>query len=165
MAAGVTFEPIQTHTFTGSQADVTFSSISQLYTHLFVLISAQLAITGYEYRFRFNGDTGSNYFSTRAGFTSTTATSNREDSLGYIGTYNSAGTLANVPDAVQAWIPYYTSTTFKKNMQIRSSGGGETTRISAFWNNTSAITSLSIVTGGQNLTAGSTVTLFGIAEA
>lgn len=166
MAAGRTFEPIATHTFTGSQTEITLSSLSQSYTHLFLLMSLQLPNEYADFYLRFNGDSGSNYANTRMGFSSSSRSSTRDNGADKLQImYATYGSLTDSPNVAEVWIPHYTNTNMQKNIQSRSAGGRETGRASGFWNSTSAINSITLLNGSLTYAAGSTITVFGIAEA
>ena len=82
MAAGRTYTPIARQTLTTSQAQITLSSIPQIYTDLILVFSGTLVSTDVLVM-RFNGDTGSNYSDTILEGNGSTAVSNRHSNYGY----------------------------------------------------------------------------------
>lgn len=166
-----TFEPIATYTLPSDTATYTFSNISQSYTHLYVVVNILSTSNGLDFYVRFNGDGGNNYATTKMGSSPSSRSTNRRDSapamqLFYVVSGASNGTWTGG----EIWIPYYTSTTFTKNIQATGGGKSETGMSSSFWNNTAAITSIGFAatdtfTTSPTLGAGTTFTLYGILKA
>lgn len=159
-----TYEPIQTQTLGTAVSSVTFSSIPQTYTDLFLTYNGTSGIS--DLPIRYNSDTGSNYSYTRLYGDGSGIYSDRATNLTYsaYGIGSSALTFATIQ------INNYSNTTTFKSLLGR---GGFTTSgyVSFFvsqWRSTAAITSITL--GGNtgfstNFSVGSTFTLFGIKAA
>ena len=158
-----TYEPIATVNINGVST-TTFSSISGTYTDL-VLIGAGITRgTANSLFIRFNSDTGSNYSYTQLVGNGTSASSSRATSQtgGMIG----AGTtgLSSTPTMLICQIQNYSNaTTYKTYLSRDTDSGGSTEAFVGLWRSTSAITSVTVYTGG-NWTGGD-LTLYGIKAA
>ena len=168
MAAGATYEPIQTYTTSGSAASVTFSSIPQTYTDLILVMQVGTSNSGYVI-VRANGDTdsASNYGNTRLTGDGSTASSGTNGGLS--GFYSSFGITSsstlNFITTLQ-FFNYANTTTFKTTLTRANLASSGTEAIVACRRSTSAITSLGITgTASVTFTNGSTFTLYGIAAA
>jgi len=161
-----TYEKIATTTLGSAQADVTFSTISGIYTDLVLTANVQLVSSGQSMLYQFNGDTASNYSLTIMKGNGTSATSDRRSNINY---QLVAGWDAGLPTSSSfataiVNIPNYSNTTINKTSVARGSNaaGGDVTATINLWRNTSAITSIKIYSGIGNLNTGSTFTLYGI---
>jgi hypothetical protein len=158
-----TYDSIATTTLGSSATTYTFSSIPQTYTDL-TLIFAGSATNNIN--LRFNGDTGSNYSTTRL-----TADGSGVGGVGsdrfsnatfIIGPYD-PGTVQ-----VSIWqIMGYSDST--KNKTAFAKGGGSTQGVAmdvGLWRNTNAITSVTVhIDGAYSMGAGSIISLYGIKAA
>ena len=61
MAAGSTYTPIATQTLSSSVSNITFSSISGIYTDLILIVNIAETPSIGSFVFRVNGDSGNNY--------------------------------------------------------------------------------------------------------
>lgn len=165
MAAGATYVPISTQTLGSASASVTFSSIPSTYTDL--VLECVFGVTaGTDLQLQFNGDTASNYSSTRVVANGTTAASTNTTSLTYI----QPRTPANQPSTVSTtWrinINSYANTTSNKTTISRYDSATVFTEADVgLWRSTSAITSLIVTANSSTFVTGSTFTLYGIAAA
>jgi hypothetical protein len=168
MAAGKTYEPIETQTLSSNTSTVTFSSVPQTYTDLIISVGnaaggdAALAL-------RFNGDTGTNYSSTHLtadgsnqGYVSYVSSNALQ--TGYFDYLDSSNTYGGIMN-----IQGYTNSNINKTVLVRggrvAAGAGLSLSV-GMWRNTAAITSISIVlANGGSINTGSTFTLYGIAAA
>jgi hypothetical protein len=160
----VTYEPIQTTTFTSGATSFTFSSISGTYTDLVLVASMQVTSATDAIYINFNSDTTSaNY-----GFTRLTAISTSAGTTG--------GALPQLADycpnatdfmPIVANIQNYSNATTWKNVVARWGNAGDATGVVALvWQNTAAITSITIKTASAtDIKTGSTFTLYGIKAA
>jgi hypothetical protein len=173
MAAGATFEPIATYTVPSDTNSYTFSSISSAYTHLYITCNIKSVAPGYglDYYMRLNGGT-SGYYTTRAGATTASRSSTRADNQGSLQMfYVAAGVNANEWTAGEIWIPFYTNTTFKKNVQILGGSAlSEVCKNGAYYDSTTAVSSVGFssdggFTGSAYIGAGSVFTIYGITKA
>ena len=168
MAAGSTYTPIATTTLTGTQANVTFSSIPSTYTDLRLVINVAGNGTYFPY-IQFNSDTGNNYSFTELLGNGTSASSGRISNYNLIQTYDVNTTTA--VDTLVTWdlMNYSNTTTYKTVLSRANNAGNGTNAIVALWRSTSAINSIlvGIIASGvtRNYTAGSTFTLYGITAA
>ena len=167
MAAGATYEPIATQTLSSGATSVTFSSISQSYTDLVLVCSAQGTNATDTLTLVFNGDTANNYSVTRLSGDGSSAGSQR---------YSNQPSMAiadYMPNStyffpVIAQIQNYSSGSVYKSVLSRTNAADNwVAAIVGMWRSTTAITSISVREAGGivNLKAGSTFTLYGIAAA
>lgn len=159
------YEQIATTVFSSNTGSLTFSSLPTGYKHLQIRLTAKHSSTGTGILLNFNGDTGNNYGFHYLLGNGSAVSSFGTGSIGYmvIDAMTSSTTTsafgAGVIDILDAF-----STT--KNKTIRSLGGGHNgsnTRIrldSGFWNNTAAITSITLNAG--DFVTGSRLSLYGI---
>jgi hypothetical protein len=161
-----TYTPIATFTATGSIANYTFSSIPGTYTDLRLVCSAFNSAGPDDLRLRFNSDTGTNYSATLLRG-SGSATVNAKDNnatympwLGYIST-GSGDVSTTLVD-----INSYSNTSVNKTLISRGNLASGFVNITAgMWRSTAAITSITLIGGGANITVNSTFTLYGIKAA
>ena len=166
------FESIATYTVGGTaQTSITFSSIPQTFKHLQLrtLVRSSTGASPENLAYvRFNSDTGNNYAHHFLLGTGAVAASTGQASIPYIPLIDSSnsGTLANVFAATVADILDYTNT--NKNTTARSlagidaNGSGAMFLCSGFWNNTAAVTSITIVPEKTSFVEFSSFALYGI---
>jgi hypothetical protein len=170
--ATTTYEPIATYTVPSAQASYTFSSIPQTYTDLVLIINMQSSYTGDSgngARLQFNGDTGNNYSDTNLRGNGSSASSYRLSSNSYIqlGLLPSSGggTPAGALGTGIAHIQNYSnSSTFKTVLGRTNNSYAFVEASVGMWRNPAPITSITYF-GDGNILAGSTFTLYGIANA
>ena len=161
----VTYEPIATTTLGGTQASITFSSISSAFTDVLIVVEAT---SSGGLAFRLNGDTGTTYSRTILYGDGSSAASTRGSNENYAyqtpvtpGTGNRFVCLYNFQN--------YANTTTNKTVIYRLSTSA--TGVSAgvnLWRSTNAIDSIQIMSdvgGGGVFSIGSTFTLYGIKAA
>jgi hypothetical protein len=156
-------------------SSITFSSIPATYTHL--QVRAMIRNTRTSDRsgspaMRFNGDTGSNYYYHRiygdgdsAGTDTSGGTTNQMYAIGMATDLNTAGIFG-----LAIWdILDYTNTNKNKIVKVlagmdnnRTSDVGSVGITSGAWNNTNAITSITILPNVNDWSVGSTFYLYGI---
>lgn len=163
------FDLLETSLITTSTSSVTFSNLNTYsqYKHLQLRITARQGFGNL--LMTFNSDTGSNYASHRL-ISSGTLSSGASTSASSIvlGQVATTSQTTNVFASFVVDILDFSST--NKNTTIRSLGGVVDTGTSyswvefrsGLWNNTSAVTSLTIGNNG-NLVSGSRISLYGIA--
>jgi hypothetical protein len=161
-----TYEPIATSTLTASATSFTFSSIPSTYTDLHLVVVG-LLVANSQFRLTFNGDSGSNYSYTRITGDGAAASSGRATPAVRID-LNSATAVNDQPALATVDVFNYANTSvFKTALSEFSNdrnGGGSVQRTVGLWRDTSAITSLRILAGGD-FASGSTATLYGILKA
>jgi len=163
----MTMTIIQHQELASAQASITFSSIPQTYTDLVLVTSLRSARSaGFEeYRIYFNGansNLSSRYLEGDGGSGASGTTAN-----GYIGIGNSNTSTSNTFSNQQIYIPNYTSSNAKSySSDSVSETNGSTAYsdlVAGLWNQTAAITSLTIINGtGNNWVQYSSATLYGI---
>jgi len=162
----------------GGASAITFSSIPQTYTDLFIIWSARGARV-FQYdsaQIRFNSDTGSNYsyidmYMPNNGTTTTGNQTSRgiADRIYLTDVIPAANSTASTFSAITIHIPNYTSSA-QKVCLIEAAGEANTTstgdsvrlQLSGYWNNTSAINTISLAAYSANMAQYSSATLYGI---
>jgi hypothetical protein len=167
MAAGSTYTPIATTTLGSAAASYTFSSISGSYTDL-VLVAGNLAAASASNAFKMqvNADTATNYSNTYLSGNGSTAISGRNSSADSLRGFDNPNPIG--PAVVTAHFMNYSNTTTYKTVLSRCSAAGYSTTAEVnLWRNTAAITSIKIffAASGNDIQAGTTFTLYGIAAA
>ena len=162
-----TYEAIATSTLGSATNAITFSSIPGTYTDLRISIVGQATSATADMRLSFNGDRDANYsFSLLSGNTSTVTGSGASgQSWGWVGSMYASSTYW---DAATVDIFSYTSSlykTFIANCVADRSGGGVLRTFFNMWASTSSITSLTVHSNGDNYSADTQITLYGIKAA
>jgi len=166
MPAGNTFEAIATQTLGSAAASVTFSSIPSTYTDLVLVIQASNDSGATNLRLQFNGDTATNYSSTRMYGDGSSAVSDRTTTavsmpVGIIGASSTDFGVFTLQ------IQNYANATTYKTVLARAgySTSGYVTATVGLWQSTSAVTSVLVNTSGANFRVGNTFSLYGIKSA
>ena len=156
----------------GGAASISFASIPQTYTHLHIrgIYRDTSSTTGDSALWiQYNGDTGSNYAWHRmwANSASTSAGASSSTTWGLLGVGAYGGNIANQFGATVADISDYTNT--NKTKVSRSLTGDDANGYgyigihSTLWNNTSAVTSITIYpTSSYNFAQYSQFALYGV---
>jgi len=157
-----TYVALDTQTLTSTAASVTFSTISGSYTDLVLVINAASSSAA-SCRLRFNGDTATNYSDTRLYGNGTSATSDRLTSRDHIncGDFSTTTIASNQIISIQN---YSNATTYKTVLTRSNIPASYVFANVSMWRSTSAITSIVVFPSAGNLVAGSTFTLYGIAN-
>ena len=163
-----TYVALATQTLGTATSSVTFNSISSSYTDL-VLITSAKNNTGAQYRLQlsFNGDRSTSVYSvTKLTGNGSTAVSSRVSNATYgailIGTIGST----NFDNVITHIMNYSNTTTNKTVLSRGNETAAEVNAEAGLWRSTAAITSLTLdLEGGINFVAGSTFSLYGIANA
>jgi hypothetical protein len=169
-AAG-SFESIATATGTGSSGTITFTSIPSTYKHLQLRIRARSsrAATSDFIIVQFNSDTGSNYAHHQLEGDGATASASgaATQANAYVG--RAPGTSVadtNIMGVSIVDIHDYASTTKNKTTRAAygfdANGSGYSTLGSGLWQNTSAISTVSVKLNIGNFLTSSTIALYGI---
>lgn len=162
MAAGSTYTPIANVTLGSAQSSYTFTSFSG-YTDLILVINTFSSLNNCN--IRINNDSGANYYSETVGGDGSSRYSGRTvgDDRMY-GTYTSG-----YPIQIWEFFNYSNTTTRKpiifRNNQIGSGGQNWAMSGNYDWNSTAAITSIVVLAGTNNIPAGTSMSLYGIAAA
>jgi hypothetical protein len=154
-----TYEAIATTTLGSAASSYTFSSIPSTYTDLILIIQATTISANFN--MRFNSDTGSNYSYTSLWGDGSSAASYKSTNNTVMGlTYTSSGAPIS-----KIQIQNYASSSVFKSVLIRQDDSTNATgAVMGLWRSTAAITSVTIVSGG-NLPTGTSLTLYGIKAA
>jgi hypothetical protein len=164
--ATATYEPIISYTLPSNASSVTLGSGGQGtipttgYTDLILVVNGGIT-SNREMLMRVNGDTGNNYSSTLLRGYGSSAGSQRESNSSsiFVGDYSSN------PCTTIFQFNNYSNTNTNKTILTRISATGNMIGTSvALWRNTSAINSITLFSS-FSLTAGTTFTLYGIANA
>jgi hypothetical protein len=163
---------IESKTLATAAASIEFTSIPQDGTDLLVLISsrsaraASVSDTG----IRFNSDTASNFTSRRLFGDGSNAFSDPiTNTFAYVGINPANTATASTFGNFEIHIPNYTGAT-AKSISVSSVGEQNGTTayqfiIAGLWSGTAAITTLTLLdANGQNLSVGSTVSLYKITK-
>ena len=166
MAAGATYTPIATYTATGTIASYTFSSIPSTYTDLRIVCLPFISAGPDDIRLRFNGDTSSNYSSTLLRGSGSAVISAKDNGATYLGWNGYASSATSDTSITTIDILNYTNTSIYKSVLSRGNlASGFLNATTGTWRSTSAITSITLIGGGANITTNSIFTLYGIAAA
>ena len=164
MPAARTYEPIATTTLGSAQATVSFSSFAG-YTDLYIVCDVAFASTT-NFQVRFNSDSGTNYSNTLMVGNGSTAVSDRQSNQtrivpGYNGTTSAQRAVFNI-----SLMNYANTNTFKTCLLRVTNPGADVIAQVGLYRSTSAITSIQFAAqNGDNMTTGSTFTLYGITAA
>lgn len=159
-----TYEKIATTTLSSAAASYTFSSIPSTYTDLVLVVNAGAASGSYDFSFRFNGDSGTNYSVTRLRGTGSAASSLRQTNTTFINTLAIPLTVDGV--FIVSINNYSNSTTYKTALMRANAPANSLEAVAGLWRNTAAITSITVSPEFLvNFIAGTTLTLYGIKSA
>ena len=163
MAAGSTYTPIATTTFSGSATSYTFSSIPSTYTDLVLVCNIFNSSSANTY-VRFNGDSGTNYSRTQLSGNGTSATSGRVTSTnaGYI---DAVPTQTPQENIIVSFQNYSNTTTYKTYLARSNNASTGVQAAVGLWQNTAAINTILISCDSGTMTSGTTLTLYGISAA
>jgi len=160
-----TYTPIASQTLGSAAASVTFSSIPQGYTDLILVCNIAQSSGNNSLRYRFNGDTGSNYSDTYLYGNGTSALSGRDTSQ-TSGTIYVTGSTTIEANYIVQFMNYSNATTYKTVLGRSNRASSEVAADVGLWRSTSAINSISLAMGGSfptnNFASGSTFSLYGI---
>jgi hypothetical protein len=164
MPAGVAaYTALANVTLGSSAASVTFSSISQSYRDLVLVINASSTMSETQYYMKVNGNS-SNYYSVwMAGNGSTTNSSSRGPSTEYEPFYYSYITSSQIYNGIMNFMDY-SATDKHKTALIRGNNASfyGTDALVFRWANTAAITSIALTPYGGSWATGSTFALYGV---
>lgn len=161
-----TYDKIAAYTVPSSAANYTFTTISNAYTDLVLIINASPVSGGNNFRIQMGDgtiDTGSNYSQTFLSGTGSVANSLRNTSSADLKAYINAATTT-IGTAIINFNNYSNTSTFKTSI-FRANGSGETTASVGLWRSTAAINQIKITAETNNFATGSTFTLYGIKAA
>lgn len=163
----VTYENIATATGNGSSGTITFSSIATSWTDLRVILSGTTT-AGSVLGMRFNGDSGNNYAQTYMSANGSTASASRENNQNRNYLHSLVGVSTSITNTFTIDVMSYLAAVNKTILITASldfNGSGAVEREVANWRSTSAINSISIITGAGAFSTNFTATLYGIKNA
>ena len=160
MAAGPTYTPIATTTFSGGTT-YTFSSIPSTYTDLVLVVACSSAAVE-TILLRFNGDTGTNYSWTRIlGNGSSASSLLQSNTSGAVGGFMDNGQHVNITNIMN----YSNTTTYKTTISRMNAPSSYVGAFTSMWRSTSAINSITILGDSGGTFNNGKATLYGIASA
>lgn len=161
-----TYEPIATTTLGTASTTITLSSIPASYTDLRLVVVGTSAGSANLF-FRFNGvSTGTLYSATRLLGDGGSASSDRSSSDNQITTNATFGTTSPIMGILNVFS--YAGSTNKNclfDVSADQNGSGTKTLGAGLFRSTSAITSVTVFSGGTTMDIGTTATLYGILRA
>jgi|688.fasta_scaffold277550_2 hypothetical protein len=157
----------------GGAANMEFTSIAADYTDLVIKISGRTNASNYvdDLMLQFNSDTGSNYsYRQLYGTGSAAGSGNATTSGAYIGTCTAATATASTFGNLDTYIPNYAGSANKSvsadAVTENNATGSFVNLVASLWSNTSAITSIRILSlNGNNFVQYSSAYLYGISNA
>lgn len=157
-----TYTPLANITLGSAAASVTFSSISQAYRDLILVVSGSISGSQANTYLYCNGDTSAfNYAFVRMLGDGTNASSGANISTNG----QTIGDMTSAQNQLICHINDYSATDKHKIRLARSDQPGSTViAYASRWGNTAAITSLTVQQSTSNFNAGTTMSLFGIAS-
>jgi hypothetical protein len=159
----ITYDLISAQTLASAVTTVTFSSIPQTYTDLFLSILVGASTGGNAMKLELNGDTASNYSTTYIAGTGTTAIGSRTTSNTTMRLFHETGSVTAIVNAAIINFLDYSNTTTYKTMLSRSNSTGGTEAEVNWWRSTAAITTFNCYWGsGYTFPVGSTFALYGV---
>lgn len=155
-----TYSQIASVTLGTGSSTITFTSIPSTYTDLIMTVSAnqETSTSGY---LRFNSDSSTNY-SYRAIYYNDVTTQSLNQGAGCLVT-NFGSLTAHITSIIN--IMSYASSSRWKTVLARCSGSGGGIYTVSNWASTSAINTITLLSGSGNWRSGSIVSLFGIKKA
>jgi hypothetical protein len=164
-------EFISSATASGSVSSLSLTSIPATYTHLHARVYLITAYTAGEsnYGFRFNNDSGSNYYTLLSIGDGGSQAALKNYPETNVGTFYTYGVYTDTQSPMIATIDIlnYSDTSMKTNVQIREGvtgpSAGGAALIGSIWNDSTTINRIDVVTNsGGNLATGSRIHLYGI---
>jgi hypothetical protein len=167
--ATTTYEPIQTYTVSGSATNtITLGSggtIPQTYTDL-ILVGNPIVSASLDYKWYVNGDNTSGLYSqTRLLGNGSSATSTRTTGANFLYLDATAPASGSMQNFIMNFQNYANTSVYKTVLVRYNDAGTETSARVGLWRNTNAVSSITISTDSSTFAAGSTFTLYGIANA
>ena len=163
-----TYTLIEAKTLGSNTATIAFTSIPQTYTDLKLVFSARSSFTGDYLRgayLRFNSDTTDGNYSAKRIYINDANTGANSDSSILSTFVNADGATANIFGNGEIYIPNYTSANYKSasiDSSTENNGNAKSALAAFLWNNTAAITSITLTPEAGNLVQYSTFYLYGI---
>ena len=159
-----TYEPIASHTLTGSTFSYTFSAIPGTFTDLVAVVFAQDMGGNQNVYAWANGDKGTNYSATKLVGTGSSAISGRASntSSGFRLGHTGAKSRNEFGITIAHFLSYANPNVYKTVLSTGEIASAYVSRRVSLWRSTAAITSLTFFTDMDDFAAGSTFSLYGI---
>lgn len=163
-----TYTPIASVTLSDAQSSVTFSNLPQTYTDLVIRSNFTNSTSATVVQMTLNGDTGTNYsrwqlWGNGSGTGDMKQTSQNAFAIGYwqTGTGNQIQSIVNLMSYAnttiyKGWLARWNQVAGIDNSATASTGN---------WQNTAAVTSITLSASSGNIVAGSTFDIYGISSA
>jgi hypothetical protein len=159
MPAGVSaYTALANVTLGSSAASVTFSSISQSYRDLVLVMNGAISTTANIY-WKANGDTASNYSYIQTLGISVGPNSNFENN---VTTALAGSSYTETSLNITQWMDYSASDKHKVSIGRANSMTSEVGMTASRWANTAAITSLAVTPSAGTFNSGCTFALYGV---
>lgn len=169
MTAGATYSSISSQTLSSAASTVTFSSIPSTYTDLILIFNGSNSVGNDSYSLYCNGVvTGGLYSATYLEGDGASAYSSNWSNRNDIPVARGGSSTAGADFVIVNLLNYANTSVFKSLLTRYALGGTVGKRVSttvALYRSTTAISSVTLKSGGGNIAAGSTITLYGIAAA
>lgn len=161
-----TYTLIDKTILTGTQASVTFTSISSAYTDLKIIISARGTTSGNTESIRILPNGSSSSLSVRQLQGTGSGTYSASDTYWYVGEMPAATATSNTFGSSEITIPNYLGSNNKAassdNVQENNTSTAYINLNAFLWSNTAAISSLTIQPNSNSFASGSSFYLYGI---
>lgn len=154
-----TYNTVATYTFPSAASSYTFSSIPQTYTDLVLVMSTVFSGSATGIRYQLNSDNGNNYAYMRMYGSSSSLQSDGDTA------FTSPGSFGIIDTGINTMVINflnYTDTNKLKMLLAKHSGVNYVDTYCSCWNSTAAINSIQVSLSGQNFSAGTNFTLYGI---
>jgi hypothetical protein len=163
----ITYDPIATYTLPSAASSYTFTSISQAYTDLICVIYMQPNTTNYDVRVGASNTIATTAYNSVRIFGNGTSTGTDGQDNNTTGVLGNVSNNATYPTQIIIHFQSYTSTTLGKGtIGTFSNPLQYTFYTTGLWRSASAINCLSLhSTSGQTISAGTNISLYGIARA
>lgn len=150
--------PLANITLGSSASSVTFSSISQDYKDLVLIINGTSQAGG-DVWYRFNSDSGSNYPYVNMYGTGTSATAGSGTTNKGVLNYNNTTSIFNI---IANIMDYSVTDKHKTVISRGNQADGFVMSYLTRWANTAAVTTLQVSLDGTNFFSGTTISLYGV---
>jgi hypothetical protein len=158
-----TYTPLANATLGSTASSVTFSSISQAYRDLVVVVNGKNTETNIRMTAVINGDTASNYYGVSMSFAAGGTSGQTNPSPGSVQSSFSQSLWRTVDSYAIFNFMDYSATNKQKTILCRAGESNEGTEATCFrWASTAAITTLKFESG-YTMAAGTSFALYGIA--
>lgn len=158
----MTMQLIETQTLGSSQAAITFSSIPQTFTDLFLQVAVRSSNADDNLYFKFNNTTSNTSWRNLLGYGTGTLSQSGSGYLAAGGVRSGTSTFTNIG----VYIPNYTASIAKSasvdSISAETGSNGYQFIVANLWNDTTAISRIDFYLQGGNLTQYSSVSLYGI---